>query len=474
MRIGTRSDRWVWIIVVVLLLIWGFTDVRHRADLDPHNIGKHRTDFTVYTEAGAAFFDGRDPYAVTNPAGLYYLYPPLFALLVAPLHALPTDWQGVTWFLLSLPMIVGCLVECRKIVQRTQDAFQGNHRLPGWIAIATAAAVVAPFLDTLQRGQVGIAVLWPLLMGFRVMSETQGRFCGFWGGTLLALPVVLKVTPALPVAILLFQQFIAAVRTERSPIARRHFMHCVSGFSVGMIFFLLFVPTILIGWNDNLRHLKTWYTDVVANERFGETHKISYHDLHNQSLDNAVHLLGNWFADTFTEGSDDRGTSLSAAPPKQLPMDAPIIKTILVVPRALLVLLLIAVAVRWHWETAGAGRVAVFGLACAMSLSLSPVTWRHHFVLLLPGVLFLPWALYGSYRSLARWLAILATTLVLGQYLTRGLAGNITGRLGLLGIGIAIWCTVAGIYLLRMKQAHIPNSNVPKPCPDPPAYSTTI
>jgi hypothetical protein len=78
MRIGTRSGRWVWIIVVALLLVWGFTDVRRRADLDPHNIGAYQTDFTVYTEAGAAFFDGRDPYAVTNPRGWRYLYPPLF------------------------------------------------------------------------------------------------------------------------------------------------------------------------------------------------------------------------------------------------------------------------------------------------------------------------------------------------------------------------------------------------------------
>jgi hypothetical protein len=133
------------------------------------------------------------------------------------------------------------------------------------------------------------------------------------------------------------------------------------------------------------------------------------------------------------------------------------------------VLLLIAVAVRWHWETADAGRVAAFGLACAMSLSLSPVSWRHHFVMLLPGMLFLPWALHETHRSVARWLAILATTLILGQYMTRGFAGNITGRLGLLGIGIAIWCIVASIYLLRLKLVHIPNSSVPKPYPDPPA-----
>ena len=479
MRIGTRSGRWVWIIVVALLLVWGFTDVRRRADLDPHNIGAHRTDFTVYTEAGAAFFDGRDPYAVTNPRGWHYLYPPLFALLVAPLHALPTSWQGVTWFLLSLLMVAGCLSECRKIVQRMQEAFQGRQpadrrNLPRWIVVATAAAVLFPFLDTLQRGQVGIAVLLPLLIGFRLISETQGAFWWFWGGTLLALPVVIKVTPALPVSILLLQQFIAAVRTERSQIALRRFLHCLSGFTVGMIFFLLLIPTILIGLEDNIRHLETWYTGVATSERLGQTKDFDVHSVRNQSLDNAVYRLGNWFAYTFTGGPDDRGTSLPTAPPTQFPMDTPIVRTILVVLRVLLALLLIIVAVRWHWETVGAGQVAVFGIACAMSLPLSPISWGHHFVMLLPGMLFLPWALYETHRSAARWLAILAATLMLGHYSTLEFAGGIAGRLGLLGIGIAIWCTVASIYLLRMKPVHTPDIIVPKPCPDSPAYSASI
>jgi hypothetical protein len=461
MRIGTRWGRWVWIIVVAILLVWGFTDVRHRADLDPHNVFKHRTDFTVYTEAGAAFFDGRDPYAVTNPAGLYYLYPPLFALLVAPLHALPTDWQGVTWFLLSLLMAAGCLSECRKIVQRIQEAFEGRHpadrhNLPGWIVVATAAAVLFPFLSTLQRGQVGIAVLWPLLLGFRVISEPQGRFWWFWGGTLLALPVVMKVTPALPVSILLLQQFVAAVRTERSPIACRRFVHCVSGFTVGMIVFLLLVPTILIGWEDNSRHLETWYTSVATNEHLGEAQNFQYHNANNQSFTNAVHLLGNWFAYTFTGGPDDRGIGFPTAPPTPLPMDAPIVRTILVVPRALLALLLIVVAVRWHWETEGAVQVAVFGLACAMSLPLSPISWRHHFVMLLPGMLFLPWALYETHRSAARWLAIFAALLIVVNSITREFANGIAGRLGLLGIGITIWCIVAGVYLLHIKPVLTP------------------
>jgi len=228
-----------------------------------------------------------------------------------------------------------------------------------------------------------------------------------------------------------------------------------------MIFFLLLVPTMLIGWEDNSRHLKTWYTGVATNERLGEDQNFDAHSVRNQSLNNAVYRLGNWFTYTFTGGPDDRGTSLPTAPPMPFTMDAPIIRTILVVPHVMLALLLIVVAVRWHWETEGAGHVATFGLACAMSLPLSPISWGHHFLILLPGMLFVPWALYGEHRTAARWLAIFAATLILVHFSTLDFAGGIAGRLGLLGIGIAIWCTVAGVYLLHIKPVHTPGIIVP-------------
>ncbi len=80
-----RSRWWLlFIVVCIALTIWCIADVRRRARADGRK--PHSTDFTVYTEAGAAFFDGRDPYTVTNPRGWRYLYPPLFAILVAPAY----------------------------------------------------------------------------------------------------------------------------------------------------------------------------------------------------------------------------------------------------------------------------------------------------------------------------------------------------------------------------------------------------
>src|SRR5262245_43900743 len=84
--------------LVVALVIWCAVDVRQRAVIDPERPYLHMTDFTVYTEAGAAFYSGGVPYDVTNARGWKYLYPPLFALLVAPLSRISAPDQATVWF----------------------------------------------------------------------------------------------------------------------------------------------------------------------------------------------------------------------------------------------------------------------------------------------------------------------------------------------------------------------------------------
>ncbi len=171
-----------WAVLCLGLVIWGLTDVRQRAHFDPilaaedRSILKdHRTDLTVFTEAGAAFFDGRDPYEVTNPRGWMYLYPPLFAILMAPLHALPPQWQGVLWSFLSLAMAWGCYRETIRLLghARISEFTSGSDagKTFRWIRVATVTAILFPTLDCLQRGQVGILILYLLLLGLRLVLE---------------------------------------------------------------------------------------------------------------------------------------------------------------------------------------------------------------------------------------------------------------------------------------------------------------
>ena len=427
-----------YITAVLGLLIWGLTDVRRRAETDPARPGAHRTDFTVYTEAGAAFFDGRNPYAVTNPRGWHYLYPPLFALLVTPLHPLPTQWQGVAWFILSLLMAGGCLYECRAILRAlqqagatVQDAWR-EGRL--WIILGAFAAILIPFLDTLQRGQVGVAILWPLLLGFRLVIEKQDGLRSFLGGLILALPVVIKATPALPVCILLVRLLSDAAQGRQW--AWHRFTRASAGVMAGLLLFFLLVPAAVIGWTDNLTHLETWYRTVASNKQVGPDQDFNVTSYRNQSLANAVLLLGQWLDYRMDEG-----------------LAAPAVTAV----RACLVLLLLLVAARGRPGPEPLGLAAVFGLACAVTLPLSPISWGHHFIILLPALLLVPLAVQAKGHHLAaKILASSAAVLLLVHYVSFEVARGIIGSLGLLGIAMAGWCLAAAVLLVWDRAPRAP------------------
>ena len=166
--------RYVAAVLVIGLTIWGWLDVRERGQTHPNHADFHRTDFTVYTEAGAAFFDGREPYEVTNPRHWYYLYPPLFALLVSPLAALDFKSQVVVWYIISLVLAFGCYSESRHLwtllVASDSGEADVGRNAAFRIGACAGLTVLLPTLECLQRGQVGIALVYPLLLGFRLSA----------------------------------------------------------------------------------------------------------------------------------------------------------------------------------------------------------------------------------------------------------------------------------------------------------------
>ena len=75
----------------------------------PHTFGGkpwgsrvHRTDFTVETAAGAAVLNGTDIYEAHNVRGWYYIYPPLYAIVMVPFALMSTFWAALAWYLLSV------------------------------------------------------------------------------------------------------------------------------------------------------------------------------------------------------------------------------------------------------------------------------------------------------------------------------------------------------------------------------------
>jgi hypothetical protein len=453
------------VIVLIALSLWGWFDVRNRGRVSADDPGVHKTDLTVYTEAGAAFFDGRDPYRVTNPRGWGYLYLPLFAMLMAPLHALDPQTQVSIWFVLSLLTCWGCVYECRRLVgffRSNSEALMPLPSIPSWAVYLGAAAVALPVLNCLQRGQVGVLMLYLLLLGLRLSLEARNLSRCLAAGFVLALPVVLKLTPLLPVAYLLGQQFVASllgkqdlhdrqnrpVDNRRSAIFRS--AACSLGLAGGLAIYIFVLPALLVGHQANLRHLNSWYATVGA--KAGNVNDDDFagdsNSVRNQSLTNAVRRCGNFVAYQLGYGPDD--TTVHTANVRQFPMSEPVVDQALLIVRLALVGLLLAPCLRAAATGDQLAQAVGFSLACIGSLIFSPIARAHYYMLVLPAMVLLPlWLLREGRPRTAKRMAFSATALVLIHYVLLGVAG----RVGLLGIGITLWY-LAAIALITFGAKH--------------------
>jgi hypothetical protein len=465
-RMCWRLTSWQWLVALLLAAtVWGLVDVRRRGYPYPQSPQEHRSDLTVYTEAGAAFFDGRPPYEVSNPRGWTYLYPPLFALLLAPLHVLPMQDQVTVWFFLSLLFCWGCCYECRRIVEcaRSDDSKLAAAwpRWFPWLAVAAVAVALLPTLNCLQRGQVGLVKLYLLLLGLRLLLSGRSYRWWFAGGLVLALPIVLKIIPVLPVGFLFFLQVVEWARSRRrcpvsartlgQPPAGPRLAASTLGLCCGLVLFFLLVPAALIGWNANLRHLDTWGRFMLTKADNGgmDPRSGNSHSARNQSLHNALYRLGNFAAYAFTGGPDDRLVEEFHAP--QMVMDRPEAEQALLLARAALGLALLALGARLARGDGGRLNLATgFALACVAMLVVSPVARGHYFMFLAPATLLVPLWLdrHGRPRAAAV-MALVAPVLPVLHYVLLPYAG----RVGLLGLGTTAW--LMAVLLLMARTDHL-------------------
>ncbi|HZZ73940.1 MAG TPA: glycosyltransferase family 87 protein [Pirellulales bacterium] len=468
-----RRTRWIIAALLVAAVAWGLTDVRKRGALDPNHVTAHMTDFTCFTEAGAAFFDGRDPYRVTNARGWEYYYPPLFALFVAPLARFDTQIQCLVWYALSVLMCYGCYYESRRLWRHflapddsprrdlaamrsdaaatpTRSTLSSRWLL--WLPWIAAATVAFPVLNCLQRGQVGVAKAYFLLLGLRWLYESRQRRWAFAAGVVFIIPIVIKITPILPVGILALGIAVEALWSRRKRDWRRA-ASLGTGLCAGMFLFFWLIPACILGWQSNQRYLSQWYREVATRandlnhaDRCGNTRTIR-----NQSLSNALYRGGNWVAYEFFGGQDDR---LSDNDQFQLlglmPMDAPAVEKLLYLLRNGLALLAVAGMVRMARLGDQLGMAAMFGLATAATLIVAPIGRAHYFMLLLPAIFLVPlWFRRRGETRWARFSAGLPLVLCVAHYA----ALDYAGRIGLLGLGTTVWYAAVTAKLLFAKPS---------------------
>jgi hypothetical protein len=439
-------------VLLLILLAFGLVDVRKRARVDPSNPLSHRSDVTVYTGAGAAFFEeGTDPYLVTNPRGWHYLYPPLFALALAPLAKLPGSEQGFVFYLMSLLLVYGSVVETSRILSTVLPGTPGRQlallELPRWIVWSALVAVAFPLLNCLQRGQVAPFTLYPLLLGTRLLIERRTWMGLLSGGVVLARPVAIKLTPALPVALIGWVFWLRVVRGAGTPDLGNRLRDAAglsAGVAAGLVIWILLLPAIFVGWSANLGHLSTWVDRVVANRSVDDENDFFGASRRNQSFQNGARLLIGTFRDE--PGMDSVAgypgrryrSELNASIPN------PGLDRALFAVRVAMIVLLLWGGVRLARSGAPLDTATALGLGAIGSVAFSPLSWGHHYGIIWPAVVFVP-LLYerAGKTKWSRGLSLSAAVLVASHYLFTGPLGSI----GMLGLGTGAWLVVATLGL---------------------------
>jgi len=414
----------VGVAVIVGLTIWGYVSIGPNGRLEPGHTDRHRTDFTVFTEAGAAFFDGRDPYRVANPRGWHYLYPPLFALLVAPLSVFDTESQVVIWYVVNVGFAFGCFGEARRIWRLVAGA--ERHRTL-WVAGLAGLAAFLPFLDCMQAGQLGIAILYFLMLGFRLVLQDQSHASCFLGGLILALPAVVKLVPSLPVVFLLFQRWSAVAKPKSERRSWTQATSLTAGVLTGVLLFSLAIPAALIGWRANLVYLNDWYARIVTNERVGTDSNFNIHSFRNQSLANAVYLWDK--ATLYGSGPDSQAKTLLERSER---IAHPAVGALVGITLAALLMVCFLLGRKKD----SLDQATAYGLACCATLLVSPLSWGHYYMAEAPAALLVPiWLLRRGRSMQAKVVAVIPPVLSWSYYL----AMPYTGGLGLLGLGTTVW-----------------------------------
>ncbi|HEY4308310.1 MAG TPA: glycosyltransferase family 87 protein [Pirellulales bacterium] len=464
-----QQRRWpLYLALAIALVAWCALDVQRRGRVDLEKPGVHKTDFTAYTIGGAAFFDGRDPYEVTNIRGWGYCYPPLFAMLVSPLDRFDPRWQVSIWFFISVAVVAGLVRECAALF-KTFAPLAGykstDQDFPRWIAWAAIATAALPVLNCLQRGQVDVLKLYLLVLGIRL--SITGATWRAWvaGGVALVAAVVLKVTPALPVAFVLFILAARVVLAKHATGAgdRLRAGAVYGGAALGTLLMVLVIPAMLVGWNANLGYLNRFYHDKLtkANDHFESDKTGNTRSYRNQSFSNAVIRLGDFIGYEFLGGADDRLIDREWRDAPSMVMDHPGVGHVLLVARAAAVALLLMAGILAVYRGDLLGQAATIALACTAALVVSPISRGFYHTELAPGVLLLPlWLLSRDMKRAAWWMAWTPVALVMAHYL----ALSITGRIGLLGIGTATWyATGLAMIAVGGRLEEVRESSVPAP-----------
>ncbi len=183
------------------------------------------SDFTVYYRAAEAVLAGQDPTRVE-----FYIYLPIFAVLVAPLALLPYAAALVLWQAASLAALVWITGRCARWCEG-----EGTRPWLAWVPLVACLRLVD---SNFSNGQANLLVLAAIVAGIdAVMRQRDGR-----GGAWLGAAAAAKILPAGLLLVFVMRGRVRVVVTACLIV--------VGG---------LVLPALVLGWSGNVAALEHWW-----------------------------------------------------------------------------------------------------------------------------------------------------------------------------------------------------------------------
>ncbi|OBK15438.1 alpha-(1-2)-phosphatidylinositol mannosyltransferase [Mycobacterium asiaticum] len=296
----------------------------------------YRIDIDVYQMGGRAWLDGRPLYSGnvmfhTPIVDLPFTYPPLAAVIFSPFAwmGMPVASVAITALTLAVLLVSTAIVLTRLDVWADSDRLAGPAWLRRWwlavVIVAPASIWLEPISSNFAFGQIN-AVLMTL-----VLADCLPRRTPWPRGVLLGLGIALKLTPAV------FLLYFLLRRDTRATITS----------------IVTFVAATLVGfalaWRDSWEY---WTRTLHHTDRIGEAALNT-----DQNIAGALARLGLEQQERF--------------------------------PWWVLASLLVLGATIWAMRRVLRADEAPLAVICValFGLVVSPVSWSHHWVWMLPAVL---------------------------------------------------------------------------------------
>lgn len=273
-------------------------------------------DINVYLHAAEQLLRERNLYG-KNPFN-YYLYSPLFAILLVPFTFLDWTLARILWTIINLAFAF-------RLWQLLQTLTIGDFPLSkkyknGW-TIGVAILSFGFLNHNLNLGQVTVLILWLTMEGiYQMMQKDQVK-----GAALLALGINIKIIPLLALGYLFFKRKYKAIT-----------------YTLAFLTASLIIPGFMIGWEYNKELLLKWKEAInPTKEKFAFENNDGCNSL------NAV-------LPAFLYNQFDEPSNIEAEPGWQFKRkiaDLPVpVLTILLQISRILVLLFLPFAVFFHYK----------------------------------------------------------------------------------------------------------------------------